>query len=217
MAHGALQAAACTAGHRQSDRRDPVLHPFHQRLFARAAAPHDPRRGARRVPRHRGERAGGPADHRVLRHLARVVPGRRRHAAADLVAADAERGAGRKPQVRPRRGRRQGRRRRQHRGRPADDPVADRSGDDLDDGHLRREDAPLVGARRPGRLRRRDRTLGLDRLQPVGAHRQGHRQDRHQRDDAADGPAARGARGRGDVGRPRQAVPGARSAMSAER
>ena len=72
---------------------------------------------------------------------------------------------------RPRRRQRQGRRRRLDRDRAADDPAADRPGDDLDHGHLRREDAPLVGARGPGRLRRRHRPGGLDRVQPVGPHR----------------------------------------------
>ena len=53
--------------------------------------------------------------------------------------------------------RRQGRRRRLDRDRAADDPAADRAGDDLDHGDLCREDAALVGARDPGRLRRRHR------------------------------------------------------------
>ena len=113
---------------------------------------------------------------------------------------------------RPRRGQRQGRRRRLDRDRAADDPAADRPGDDLDDGDLRREDAPLVGARGAGRLRRRHRPGGLDRVRPRRAASPGSLgQHRHQRHDAADGPAARRARGRGDVGRPGQAVPGAAS------
>ncbi len=55
------------------------------------------------------------------------------------------------------RGQRQGRCRRLDRDRAAHDPAAHRPGDDLDDGDLRREDAPLVGDRRPRRLRRRHR------------------------------------------------------------
>ena len=41
----------------------------------------------------------------------------------------------------------EGRCRRQHRRGAADHPAADRPGDDLDHGHLRRQDAPLVAAR----------------------------------------------------------------------
>ena len=43
-----------------------------------------------------------------------------------------------------------------------------------------------------------------------GPHRRGARPDRHQRDDAADGPDPGGDGGRGDVGRAGQAVPGPR-------
>ena len=121
----------------------------------------------RRLRRHRRQRPGRAAHHRVLRHLAGLVPGRRRHAAAGVGAADAQRPAGREPQRRPERRQRQGRRRRLDRDRAADDSAADRAGDDLDHGHLRREDAALVAARDPGRLRRRHRPVGLARVQPL--------------------------------------------------
>ena len=51
-----------------------------------------------------------------------------------------------------------------HRHRAADHPAAHRPGDDLDHGHLRREDAPLVAAGGAGRLRRRHRPGGVGRV-----------------------------------------------------
>ena len=101
IAHGHLQAAHCTAGDRQSDRRGAVLHPLHAEPEPGAAPAHGPRLGVHRLRGDRRQRGGGAAHHRVLRHLARLVPGRRRHAAADLVAADAQREAGRGAHRRP--------------------------------------------------------------------------------------------------------------------
>ena len=67
----------------------------------------------------------------------------------------------------------------------------------------------LVAARGAGRLRRRHRRWRSgSRSASSAGSRASLGQHRHQRHDAADGPPARGARGRGDVGRPGQAVPG---------
>ena len=145
----------------------------------------DPRRGDRRLLRHRRQRPGRAAHHRVLRHLAGLVPGRRRHAAAGVVRCRCSTPSRpRAAAARHERRQRQGRRRRLDRDRAADHPAAHRPGDDLHHGHLCREDAPLVGARDPGRLRRRHRPGGLDRVQPSPADRAGARPHRHQRHDA---------------------------------
>jgi multiple antibiotic resistance protein len=58
---------------------------------AAAAAAHHPHQLVRRLLRDRDQCAGGAAHHRVLRHLDRLVPGRRRHAAADQRAGHAQR------------------------------------------------------------------------------------------------------------------------------
>ena len=190
---------------------------FTQGFTARAAPAHDPRRRVHRLRRDRGQRAGRPEDHRVLRHLAGLVPGRRRHAAADLGRCRCSTPS--PPKAAP-------------------DDVSE--GNDKVDAGASIAIVPLTIPLLTGpatistMVIYAEKTrhwwqlgvlvgygvviglVGVAGVQPVGAHRQGARQDRHQRDDAADGPDPGGAGGRGDVRRAGQAVPGAGQRRCAE-
>jgi len=63
--------------------RHPLLHPFHAQFQSRAARENDSRRLVHSFCRHRHQCSGGPQGAAVLRHLAGLVRGWRRLAAAD--------------------------------------------------------------------------------------------------------------------------------------
>ena len=134
---------------------DPVLHRLHAELQPRAAAAHDLGVAAS-APSSSSPSAPSPGL-KIIEFFGISIASFQVGGGTLLLisslqmlnAQPAESQAGRRRRRQP-----ESRRRRQHRHRAADDPAADRPGDDLDDGDLRRKDAPPVGARGAGRLRR---------------------------------------------------------------